>query len=127
MRQPPNSFCGGEASAIDSTPASCAGTTFMTTEEGYTERPPGAYRPTRSTGTHFSVTVPPGTTWVVCSLRRCSRWTIRARRIDSSSAARTAGSSSARAVLRASAGTLTCSSVTPSNFCAYSINAAVPR
>ena len=31
---PPNSFCGGDASAMDSTPASWAGTTFITTEEG---------------------------------------------------------------------------------------------
>lgn len=32
--KPPNSFCAGDARAIDSTPASWAGTTFMTTEEG---------------------------------------------------------------------------------------------
>ena len=31
---PPNSFCAGENTAIDSTPATCAGTTFMTTLEG---------------------------------------------------------------------------------------------
>ena len=31
---PPNSFCGGDATAICSTPAACAGTTFMTTEDG---------------------------------------------------------------------------------------------
>ena len=31
---PSNSACGGEARAIDSTPASCAGTTFMITEDG---------------------------------------------------------------------------------------------
>ncbi len=125
--RPSNSACGGEASAMDSTPASWAGTTFMTTEDGYTERPPGAYRPTRSTGTHFSVTVPPGTTWVVCSVRRWLRCTVRARRIDSSRAARTAGSSSSRAFFKASSGTRTCSRRTPSNFCAYSISAAVPR
>lgn len=40
--RPPNSFWGGEASAIEPTPASCAGTTFMITEDGYTARPPGA-------------------------------------------------------------------------------------
>lgn len=120
-------FCGGDASAMDSTPASWAGTTFITTEDGYTERPPGAYRPTRSTGTHFSVTVPPGTTWVVCSLRRWLRCTIRARRMDSSRAARTAGSNCSRAALTACSGTRTCESSTPSNFRAYSISAAVPR
>lgn len=31
---PPNSAWAGDASAMDSTPASCAGTTFMITEEG---------------------------------------------------------------------------------------------
>ncbi len=112
---------------MDSTPASWAGTTFMITEDGYTDRPPGAYSPTRSTGTHFSVTVPPGTTWVVCGERRCSRWTIRARRMDSSRAARTAGSSSWSARVSAAAGTRTWSSLTPSNRSAYSISAASPR
>src|SRR5687768_13789279 len=63
--RPPNSACGGEHTTSDSTPAICAGTTFMTTVDGYMARPPGAYRPTRATGTHFSVTVPPGTTCVV--------------------------------------------------------------
>ena len=33
---------------------------FMTTLDGYTALPPGTYRPTRSTGTHRSVTVAPG-------------------------------------------------------------------
>lgn len=32
--RPPKSFCGGEATAMPSTPASWAGTTFMTTDEG---------------------------------------------------------------------------------------------
>src|ERR1043165_5351005 len=67
---PPWSACGGEETAREADPASWAGTTFMTTLEGYTARPPGTYRPTRSTGTQRSVTVPPGTTWVVVSVRR---------------------------------------------------------
>ena len=57
-------------------------------------RPPGTYSPTRSTGTQRSVTVPPGDD--LRGRRRCgaaSSWTSRARRIDSSSAARTCGSS----------------------------------
>ena len=66
---PPNAFCGGDATAIDETLAICAGTTFITTLLGYTARPPGTYRPTRSTGIHFSVTVPPSTTVVVLSFR----------------------------------------------------------
>ena len=66
---PPNSFCGGEASTICSTPATCAGTTFITTELGSTARPPGTYRPTRRTGTQRCVTVPPGTTSTLSSRR----------------------------------------------------------
>lgn len=31
---PPLSFCGGDATAMPSTPASWAGTTFITTEDG---------------------------------------------------------------------------------------------
>lgn len=34
VRETPNSFCGGEASAMEATPASCAGTAFMITDEG---------------------------------------------------------------------------------------------
>ncbi len=32
--RPPNSACGGEATASEATPASWAGTTFITTEDG---------------------------------------------------------------------------------------------
>ncbi len=32
--RPSKSFCGGEATAIPPTPAICAGTTFITTEDG---------------------------------------------------------------------------------------------
>ncbi len=32
--RPPNSRCGGDATAIDSTPAAWAGTTFITTDDG---------------------------------------------------------------------------------------------
>ncbi len=38
---PPNSRCGGEASAIEVTPATWAGTTFMITLEASGARPPG--------------------------------------------------------------------------------------
>ena len=37
--------CGGDATTSEDTPASCAGTTFMITLEGYTALPPGTYRP----------------------------------------------------------------------------------
>jgi hypothetical protein len=74
-----------------------------------------------------SVTEPPDTTWVVCAVRRWARWTRRARRMDSSRAARTAGSSPSSALPIASAGTRTESSRTPSNFSAKSISAASPR
>ncbi len=49
--------------------------------------------------------MPPGTTSTVASLRRWASCTSRARRIASSSAARTAGSRSARARASAAAGT----------------------
>src|SRR6478609_3347550 len=57
---PPNSRCGGLASAIDSTPAVWAGTTFISTLETSGARPPGTYRPTRPTGTLRCVTRAPG-------------------------------------------------------------------
>ncbi len=38
---PPNSRCGGEATAIERQPATWAGTTFMTTLEASGARPPG--------------------------------------------------------------------------------------
>src|ERR1700722_7079849 len=62
--------CGGLATASEPTPAACAGTTFITTLDGYTALPPGTYRPTRSTRTHRSVTVAPGPSVVVTSDRR---------------------------------------------------------
>src|SRR3954470_13989149 len=65
--RPPDSFCGGEHTTSDSTPAVCAGTTFMTTLDGNTAGPRGTNTPPRRTGTQRSVTVPPGTTWVVVS------------------------------------------------------------
>src|SRR3954449_2061400 len=75
--RPPWSRCGGEATAIDSTPAICAGTTFITTLDSSGASPPGTYSPTRRTGTQRSVTVPPGTTDVVTSVRRWSACTRR--------------------------------------------------
>ena len=87
------SRCGGEATASD-VDAGLLGRARRSSRR-CSGRPPGRRgrraRPAR-TGTQRSVTVPPGTTWVVTSARRWSRCTSRARRIDSSSAARTAGS-----------------------------------
>lgn len=125
--RPANPACGGEQTTSEPTPAICAGTTFITTVDGYTASPPGAYSPTRSTGTHFSVTVPPSTTVVVTSVRRCPSCTLRARVIDSSSAARTAGSSWARAWVSRSRGTRTLTGRTLSNFSVYSKTASTPR
>ena len=39
--EPPNSFCGGLDSAIDVTPATWAGTTFIRTLDTSGARPPG--------------------------------------------------------------------------------------
>ena len=49
---PSNSTCGGEATAIEATPATWAGTTFMITLEARAARPPGTYSPTRSDRDH---------------------------------------------------------------------------
>ena len=47
MRQAVRSVCGGEASAMEPTPATWAGTAFMTTVLTSGARPPGTYSPTR--------------------------------------------------------------------------------
>src|SRR3954451_15476194 len=124
---PPWSRCGGEATAIDSTPAICAGTTFMTTLDSNGASPPGTYRPTRRTGSQRSVTVPPGTTCVVTSVRRWSACTLRTRTMASSSAARSVGSHSARARSRAACGTAKSSRSTPSSRAVISRTAWAPR
>ena len=125
--RPPNSFCGGEASTISCTPATCAGTTFITTELGSTARPPGTYRPTRRTGTQRWVTVPPGTTSTRSSGRRWAESTARTRAIASSRAVRIAGSRSARACSVAAAGTRRCSGRIPSKRSEARRTASAPR
>ena len=52
--RPPKSICGGEASAIEGTPATFAGTTFMITLEASGASPPGTYKPTRFDRNHAS-------------------------------------------------------------------------
>src|SRR3954468_13947524 len=125
--RPPWSRCGGEATAIEPTPAICAGTTFITTLESSGANPPGTYSPTRRTGSQRSVTVPPGTTWVVTSVRRWSACTFRTRAIDSSSATRRVGSHSARARSSAAWGTAKSSRSTPSSRAVISRTAWAPR
>jgi hypothetical protein len=115
------------ATAIDCTPAICAGTTFMTTELSSGARPPGTYSPTRRTGTQRSVTLPPGTTSVVTSVRRWSACTLRTRAIDSSSAARSGGSIPASAASSADCGTAKSSRSTPSSRAVISRTACAPR
>src|SRR5262245_14580574 len=88
--KPPYSFCGGDATASDSTPATWAGTTFMTTLDASGARPPGTYSPTRPTGTSRCVTRPPGAGVDTTSVPRSSSLTARTRRIDSSNASFTA-------------------------------------
>ncbi|WP_371328103.1 histidinol dehydrogenase, partial [Mycobacterium sp. 1423905.2] len=56
-------------------------TDVTTTLDGYTALPPGTYSPTRCTGTHRSVTVAPGPSVVVTSVRRWSACTARVRSI----------------------------------------------
>ena len=44
---------GGTTATISCTPATSAGTAFMTTDDGYEAFPPGTYNPTRSSGRHL--------------------------------------------------------------------------
>ena len=111
--RPPWSFCGDEVSAIEPTPATWAGTTFMTTLETRGATPPGTYSPTRPTGTIRCVTVA-SPYLVTASVSRSASQEARSRRIDSSSAARTSGSSAASASVSASRGTVMSSRTTPS-------------
>src|SRR3990170_5061719 len=88
---PPNSFCGGEASATDDTPATRAGTTFMTTLDGYTALPPGTYSPTLSIGLHRWITSAPVSRVVTVGPGTCAFDAASTRSMASSSASRTAG------------------------------------
>src|SRR5262252_292958 len=125
--RPPASGRGGEATAIWRTPATCAGITFMITEEGSGTRPPGTYTPARSTGTYRSVTWAPAPIRVTWPGGRCASCTGRTRRTISSSAARSLGSSSARASVSTWADTRLVGRSTPSNTAVYSRTAAAPR
>ena len=113
--------------ANDSTPATKAGITFMTTELGYATSPPGTYSPTRCTGTHFSMTSAPALTLITASVRRCASCTNRARRAASSTASRTCGSIAASAASSAACGTRVVVSSTPSKRAVASMTAAKPR
>src|SRR5215470_5905694 len=125
--RPPASGRGGEATAIWRTPATCAGITFMITEEGSGIRPPGTYTPARSTGTYRSVTWAPAPIRVTWPAGRCASCTGRTRRTISSSAARSVGSSPARASASTCAGTRLVGRSTPSKRAVYSRTAAAPR
>ena len=125
--RPPLSRRGGEATAIWPTPATCAGTTFMTTEEGSGTVPAGTYTPARSTATYRSVTCAPSPIEVTWSAGRCASCTGRTRRIISSSAALRSGLRAARASVSACAGTRLVGRSTPSKRAVYSRTAAAPR
>ncbi len=128
MRQSAVLALGGVATASDSTPATWAGTTFISTLDASGASPPGTYRPTRETGTVLVSTTAPGATSARTSAGVPSvSATARRRRIDSSNAARTPGSSSSAQRASTSAGTRRCSGSTPSNRSANSRSAASPR
>jgi hypothetical protein len=116
-----------DVSAIDETPATCAGTTFMTTLDTNGAMPPGTYSPTRSTGTIRWVTVAPGATSVTTSCSSSARQVARSLRIDSSRADRTSGSSAVSASSMACWGTTISACSTPSNFRENSVIASTPR
>ena len=81
--RPPCAALGGDATAISLTPATWAGMTFITTDDGYATRPPGTYTPARRTGTYRSVTVEPGASSVTGSAGSWASCTSRARRAAS--------------------------------------------
>src|SRR5260370_39159374 len=103
--KPSCSGWGGDATAISLTPATWAGMTFISTEDGYATRPPGTYTPARRTGRYRSVTVDPEATAGQDSAGSWALCTSLARRPASVTAARQSGSSSASAAARALAGT----------------------
>src|SRR6516165_613034 len=109
------------------TAGTCAGMTFMMTEEGSGTRPPGTYTPARSTGIYRSVTCAPAPIRLTWPAGRCASCTGLTRRTISSSAARSFGSSPARALASACAGTLLVGRSTPSKTAVYSRTAAAPR
>src|SRR6476660_7538721 len=112
--QPSLSRCGGEVTAMALTPATCAGTTFITTLDGYSASPPGTYSPTRRTGTQRWVTVPPGAIWLTFSTGNWAEWPTLALAIDSVSAALTCGVTTSRAAAITVAGTRSDDGRTPS-------------
>ena len=113
---PSNSTCGGEATAIEATPATWAGTTFMITLEARAARPPGTYRPTRPTGIIRWVTTAPGaSSTVVAGSPSSAALTRRRRSMATSKAARTSGSSCSTAAASSAAGTRNSSGTTWSN------------
>ena len=103
--QPSLSVCGGLTTAMDSTPATLAGTTFITTLDGYTARPPGTYNPTRRTGRHVCRTMAPGPSSVTPLAGNWSLCTRVVRSMAVSSALRTSGSRACSAAAITSAGT----------------------
>jgi hypothetical protein len=80
---------GGVARHTRRTRAVRAGTTVISTVEGYAARPPGTYRPTTSSGCTRSSRRPPSSTKPCGS---CGAWNAAIRSAASSSACTTAGS-----------------------------------
>jgi len=125
---PPNPACGGLATAIDGTPATWAGTTFISTLDASGASPPGTYRPTRPTGTsRCSTTAPGASSTRTGTLAASASATLRRRSMASVNAARTSGASPAAASAKACAGTRKLSGTTWSKRSEYSASAASPR
>src|SRR4051795_13474009 len=71
------------------TPATPAGIAVISTVDGYAARPPGTYRPARSTGRTASETVTPSASYAVGGTTAWASWYARMRVAASSSALRT--------------------------------------
>ena len=111
------------------TPATRAGTAFISTEDGYAALPPGTYRPTASSAVQRMPRVSPAGSGTSRSCGICARWNASIRVAASSSAAASAGSTAAAAASISAADTRMVSGAksSRSSRAVSSISAASPR
>ena len=126
---PSNSTCGGEATAIEATPATWAGTTFMITLEASGGEPAGHVQtdPVRPGSSAGSPTAPGASSTVVAVSPSSAALTRRRRSMATSKAARTSGSSCSTAAASSAAGTRNSSGTTWSNRSDQCRRALTPR
>ena len=96
----PEDRSGGEQTTTSPTPTTRAGTTPMNTLLGYAARPPGAYTPTRPSGSGRRPTMMPGSLSTSCAAGRKAACTRRIFSADRSIARRSDGSSASSALVQ---------------------------